>query len=107
MSTTGEQPTIAGEAPTSAEAPPARSQSLWRNRDYLILWSGQTISSFGTQISGFAFPLLVLSPFRLGCAGGLSGRRAQRPLSGLQPAGGRADRPLGPQARDDPLRQRA
>ncbi len=54
-------------------APPQSAPSLWRNRDYLLLWSGQTISSFGTQISGFAFPLLVLfltgSPAQAGVLG--------------------------------------
>lgn len=35
--------------------------ALWRNRDFLLLWAGQAISSIGTQISGFALPLLVLA----------------------------------------------
>jgi MFS family permease len=60
-------------ASAAAEAPPARATALWRNRDYLILWSGQTLSSFGTNISGFAFPLLVLfltgSPAQAGFLG--------------------------------------
>jgi MFS family permease len=60
MSTTSDQPAATDEAIASAKAQPARAPSLWRNRDYLILWSGQTISSFGSNISGFAFPLLVL-----------------------------------------------
>lgn len=33
---------------------------LWRNRDYLLLFSGQTVSSIGTRVSQLAFPLLVL-----------------------------------------------
>src|SRR4051794_37133192 len=33
---------------------------LWKNRDYLLLWCGQTISVIGTQVSQLAFPLLVL-----------------------------------------------
>jgi hypothetical protein len=35
--------------------------SLWRNRDYLLLWSGQTISNVGTGVSTIAYPLLVLA----------------------------------------------
>src|SRR4051794_32663720 len=34
---------------------------LWKNRDYLLLWCGQTISVLGTQVSQLAFPLLVLA----------------------------------------------
>ena len=34
---------------------------LWRNRDYLLLLGGQAVSSVGTQLSQFAFPLLVLA----------------------------------------------
>jgi MFS family permease len=49
--------------------------SLWRNRDYLLLWSGQTISSIGSGVSELAFPLLVLalthSPAQAGFASAL------------------------------------
>jgi predicted MFS family arabinose efflux permease len=34
---------------------------LWKNRDYLLVWSGQAISTLGTQVSQLAFPLLVLA----------------------------------------------
>jgi MFS family permease len=34
---------------------------LWRNRDYMLLWSGQMVSSVGTRVSQLAFPLLVLA----------------------------------------------
>jgi MFS family permease len=33
--------------------------SLWRNRNFLLLWSGQTVSEVGTRISGLAVPLLA------------------------------------------------
>ena len=35
--------------------------SLWRNRDYMLLWSGQALSDIGGAISELAFPLLVLA----------------------------------------------
>jgi MFS family permease len=52
-----------------------RRFSLWHNRDYLLLWSGQTISSIGSGVSELAFPLLVLalthSPAQAGFASAL------------------------------------
>ncbi len=35
--------------------------SLWHNRDYLLLWSGQLVSNAGSGISQIAFPLLILA----------------------------------------------
>ena len=45
--------------------------SLWRDRDFLLFWSGETVSLFGSQITVLALPLtaiLVLraTPFELG-----------------------------------------
>jgi MFS family permease len=34
--------------------------SLWRNRDFLRLWSAQTISQFGSQITVLALPLAAI-----------------------------------------------
>ncbi len=39
----------------------SHAKSLWRNRDYLLLWSGQALSDMGGAVSGLAFPLLVLA----------------------------------------------
>ncbi len=36
------------------------SGPLWGHRDFLKLWTGQSISEFGSQISGLAIPLLAL-----------------------------------------------
>ncbi len=44
-----------------ADPPAPKPRSLWRNRDYMLLWSGQTISATGTGVSGIAFPLLILA----------------------------------------------
>ncbi len=67
--------------------------SLWRNRDYMLLWSGQLISSVGSQVSQLAFPLLILalthSPALAGLAGAL---RALPYLIFSLPAGALIDR---------------
>lgn len=34
--------------------------SLWLNRDYMILWSGQLISAFGSQVSVITTPLFIV-----------------------------------------------
>ncbi len=52
---------------------PAPLIPLWKNHDYVLLWSGQTVSIIGTQVSTIAFPLLVLaltnSPIQAGIVG--------------------------------------
>lgn len=56
---------------------PARLRSVWRNRDFLLLFSGQAVSSAGSRITLVAFPLLVLavthSPAQAGIVGALRG----------------------------------
>lgn len=37
-----------------------RRGPIWRNHDFLRLWSAQTISQFGSQISGLALPLVAI-----------------------------------------------
>lgn len=61
--------------PTKKTAP--RPVPLWRNRDYLLLWSGQAVSDLGSTASRLAFPLLVLflthSPAQAGLVGAVNG----------------------------------
>ena len=34
---------------------------LWRQREYMLLWSGQVVTTLGAQASGIIYPLLVLA----------------------------------------------
>lgn len=49
--------------PTSADGlavtPPL--PPLWRNHDYMLLWSGQIVSQLGSNVSQIAYPLLILA----------------------------------------------
>ena len=65
--------------------------SLWRSRDYLWLWGGQAVSSVGTGISQFAFPLLILVQTHSPAAAGFATALGQAPyLIFSLPAGARA-----------------
>ena len=66
---------------------------LGRNRDYLLLWSGQLVSSFGTQMSLLAFPLLMLALTHSPAAAGLLGAVRAIPYLFLSlPVGALVDR---------------
>ena len=54
-----------------AAPPPSPRQSLWRHRDFMKLWTGQTISQLGDEVTQLAIPLvaaltLEVSPFEFG-----------------------------------------
>ena len=93
MSLVEEKPTEQPEMQTIAPLPPNKPASLWRNADYLRLWSGQVASSIGSQVSGLALPLLILalthSPAK---AGGLAALRGLPYLLLCLPAGALVDR---------------
>jgi predicted MFS family arabinose efflux permease len=62
-------------APAEPGAHPPRDAPLWRNADYMFLWSGQVISTLGSTASTIIYPLLILaltgSPRDAGIAGAL------------------------------------
>ena len=69
---------ISADVRAPLEVEQARSYpSLWRNRNYMLLWCGQLLSNIGSQVSQMAFPLLVLaitgSPAQAGIVGALRG----------------------------------
>jgi MFS family permease len=78
---------------TMPQEPPAPSDSLWHNRAFLTLWGGQSLSVFGTQVTQFALPWLVLDINRSAISVGLLSAISFLPyLIFALPAGVIADR---------------
>ncbi len=47
--------------------------SLWRNRNYMLLWSGQVVSTLGSSASQIVYPLLILALTASPAAAGIAG----------------------------------
>ncbi len=45
---------------------------LWKNRDYMLLWSGQVVSTLGSSAASIIYPLLILSITQSPGAAGLA-----------------------------------
>ena len=60
----------------------ARFTGLWRHPDFLKLWMGQSVSLFGSMITGFALPLVAILALHAGPAqiALLTGVQAAPPL---------------------------
>src|SRR5579862_4160722 len=70
-----------------------RRPSPWSNRDFMLLWWGQVVSSAGSASSQLAFPLLVLAITRSPAEAGLLGALRSVPsIVLLLPAGALMDR---------------
>jgi predicted MFS family arabinose efflux permease len=82
---------MAGDPVTSPST--SGSASVWRNRDFRLIWSAQGLSDLGTGVSQLAYPLLMLvltgSPAQAGALGAL--RTLPYLLFGF-PAGALTDR---------------
>ena len=66
---------------------------LSRNREFALLWSGQTLSALGSQVSLVAYPLLVLAVTGSPAKAGVVGFAKSVPVALLAlPAGALADR---------------
>ena len=71
----------------------SRVSSIWRNRDFVLLWSGRLVSTLGSGISAIALPLLVLSITHSPAKAGLVAATAGAPYFLLSvPAGVAVDR---------------
>jgi MFS family permease len=82
-----------GGPPEQAEQPRLKLPPLWRNRDYMLLWSGQVVSTVGSSASGIVFPLLMLAITNSPAAAGLAGALFMLPyLLFSLPAGALVDR---------------
>ena len=85
-----ETPPAASRRPPAASHHPAR---LRDNRPFLLLWSGQAVSTLGSAVSATAMPLLVLGLTGSAASAGLVGFAATLPQALLQlPAGAAVDR---------------
>src|ERR1700735_3856296 len=68
-------------------------RQLRRNRDYMLLWSGEILSELGSQTSAVAYPLLILALTGSPAKAGVVGLPKWLPLAVCAiPAGALADR---------------
>ena len=70
-----------------------KTTSLWRNRDFMLLWSGQIISTLGTESSSIVYPLLILAITNSPTAAGIASALQTLPYLLISlPAGALIDR---------------
>jgi predicted MFS family arabinose efflux permease len=81
---------IVSNSPGSGSRPPA----LWRHRDFMLLWGGQTVSETGSQITLLALPLVAVVLLRASAlqVGLLSAAATAAYLLVSLPAGALAER---------------
>ena len=55
-----ETPTPGEPSLSEALPPPRAARRCWRHQDFLKVWSAQTISRFGDEITQLALPLVAI-----------------------------------------------
>lgn len=87
------QPAAVGDNGEQPAGSPAPCPPLRRNRDFNVLWGGQSLSDLGTQMSAIAYPLLMLAVTGSAAQAGIvGGATIAGQLLWLLPAGVAADR---------------
>ena len=72
---------------------PTPAAPLWHNRDYMLLWGGQVISTLGSRAASIIYPLLILAvPNSPGAAAVAAALRALPYLLFSLPVGALVDR---------------
>lgn len=88
----GEMQSVHAAVPAGAQSP-KKFPALWRNRDYMLLWSGQVVSVVGTGASQIVYPLLILALTNSPAAAGVAAALASVPYIIFSlPAGALIDR---------------
>ncbi len=83
----------APEQPNTNLSTSSRLPSIWRNRDYMLLWGGQVVSVVGTGASQIVYPLLILALTNSPAAAGIASALASLPYIIFSlPAGALIDR---------------
>jgi MFS family permease len=57
-------PEAADSPSTGGRAAPSRPDGLWRHRDFMLLWVGQTVSETGSAVTQLALPLVAVVALR-------------------------------------------
>jgi hypothetical protein len=65
--------TITRPTASAGDTSPARTASLRRYRNFMLLWTGQVVSSVGSSVAVLVYPLLALAATRSPAQAGIVG----------------------------------
>jgi MFS family permease len=64
LASAGQSRTVTAGQPETEQVPgknePGKAASLWRHRNFMLLWSGQTVSEMGSAVTSLALPLTAV-----------------------------------------------